>query len=651
LYKNGIKKYILCEYEKMSSSEESYRNFVNSLNVDELSKSLDDLLTKIVPKQNESLVNMLSFGMEHFKFDEKIEFDHSEYQKQYYKGLHKIIVLHHRFMEENLLTDNVYKIKFNKLFEIFHYWELAIRALCRVKIASNPVYDSSMNTDIGLARFTIITPEKNSPYQNLILYLLNCLTEEKLRKQGNMCMERVYTKEGYDTHAWVPKMSFKEFVYSRASKDFNHQQWHNLTSNASNAKNAISYLEDVRDPQFIDVVKDRHLFSFNNGIYETCVYNTEKEIYEDKWYAYEPEENENDALLLDSKRVACKYFDTDFIYHKNSDWYDIPTPYFQSILDYQKFPQDVCRWLYILVCGRILYNVSEMDEWQVMPFLKGKAKSGKSTIVTKVAKEFYHALDVGVLSNNIEKKFGLSALKDKFLFIAPEIKGDIGLEQCDFQTVISGEDTSIPEKFKTAGAMRWVVPGLMAGNEAPQYEDNSGSISRRLVVFNFKKKVTKANTQLGKKLAEELPSLLMKGNRAYMEAVRKYGKKDVWDNVLPVYFKKTQEDMAEQTNSLAHFLASSKLVFGPEFHCRYKAFLQAFNDHVRENNLTPHKFTEDYYSSVFEERKIEFEARSSKLDLVTNRKYTCAWLVGVNLVVEKDMQDDPHDDLEYNLLK
>ena len=65
----------------------------------------------------------------------------------------------------------------------------------------------------------------------------------------------------------------------------------------------------------------------------------------------------------------------------------------------------------------------------MLPFLKGAASSGKSTILTRVCRGLYEPADVGTLSNNIERKFGLSALHDKLLFIGPEIKSDIALEQ------------------------------------------------------------------------------------------------------------------------------------------------------------------------------------------------------------------------------
>lgn len=159
------------------------------------------------------------------------------------------------------------------------------------------------------------------------------------------------------------------------------------------------------------------------------------------------------------KHVACKHFDKDFDpFEELEDWRDIPTPYMQSVLDYQEFPPEVQDWAYILM-GRLLYQIDDWDGWQVIPFFKvrrpvglrraaaraaapsqsqspseacaqGVAGSGKSTLI-KVAKGFFEAVDVGVLSNNVEKTFGLSGLVDKLLFVAPEIKSDLRIEQAE----------------------------------------------------------------------------------------------------------------------------------------------------------------------------------------------------------------------------
>lgn len=624
----------------METPESMYRNEIFSTSIEDLPQALNELSKNIMPNCDEGFGKILSEGLNIFNVQDQDELHFERFQQHYYRALHKVVVLHHKFADEGLLVENgdegniKYLIQFNKLFEVFYYWEQAIRSLWRVKKASHPLYDSSLNTDIGLFRFKPIDPEINNHYQNLILYLLASLAERGWRRQVDQCMERIYTKDGYDTHAWQPVMDIQTFVYSRTQKDVNYQQWFNLTANPANPRNAVKYLTEVRDLHFIDVDKDRSLFSFRNGIYESRIWDKSTQTFTDRWYPHKSNKQKSGYLSKDlcPKRSACKYFDNDFDNFENyQDWYDIPTPNFQSILDHQHFSEDVCRWMYILLCGRLLHAVGDLDEWQVMPFLKGKAKTGKSTILTRVCKEFFHTLDVGVLSNNCEKKFGLSAIKDKLLFIAPEIKGNIGLEQCDFQTIISGEDTSVAEKYKTAGSVKWNTPGAMAGNEAPGYTDNQGSIARRMVVFNFAKKVKKGDTQLGKKLFNEISALIKKGNMAYLEAVERYGKNDIWD-VLPSYFKETQRDMAEQTNSLIHFLGSDKLKFGENEICRQKMFIQAYNEHVRENSLQKCTWKRDFYEGIFEDAGIEITDRLSLMDIHANRKFHCIWLKGVDII-------------------
>jgi ABC-type molybdenum transport system ATPase subunit/photorepair protein PhrA len=111
----------------------------------------------------------------------------------------------------------------------------------------------------------------------------------------------------------------------------------------------------------------------------------------------------------------------------------------QKVLNYQKLDEDVARWVYVFM-GRLCFDVNEIDGWQVIPFIKGIAQSGKSTLITKVCRKFYETEDVAVLSNNIEKKFGLSSIVNGFMFISPEVKGDLQLEQAEFQSLVSGED-------------------------------------------------------------------------------------------------------------------------------------------------------------------------------------------------------------------
>lgn len=596
--------------------ESLYRKEVFEAPIEQLNIMLQEVSEQFIPNPEMGLIQILKEGMNLFQVSDDEELQYDSFQKNYYKALHKIVVLHHRFAEEGLLLESegdhcVHNlILFNKLFEIFHYWESAIRSTWYVKKASHPLYDSSLNTDIGLFRFKPIDPDANNCFQNLILYLLTILAKRSWRRQGDQCMERIYTNDGFDTHAWRPVMDIKTFVYSVTQMDVNYQHWYNLTQNASNAPNAVKYLTNVCDLHFIDVVKNRKLFSFPNGIYESAIWDEEKEIYVDRWYPHckSREDTESKYVSYDicPKLSACKYFEEPFNnFDDYEDWYDIPTPHFQSILDYQEFPEEVCRWMYILLCGRLLHEVSELDEWQVMPFLKGKAKTGKSTILTRVCKQFFHTLDVGVISNNVESKFGLSAVDGKMLFIAPEVSEKFQLEQCDFQTMISGEDTSVAVKFQTAKAVRWTVPGAMAGNQSPGYSDNQGSISRRLIVFAFRNKVKKGDTQLGKKLDGEISAIIKKGNRAYIEAVNKYGKCDIW-NILPQYFRDTRDAEAEASNILLGFLKSEYVEIDPEAFCEKTKFVTALKEYCSTNSFPFLPWKKDQFESVFDDNGIKY---------------------------------------------
>jgi len=259
--------------------------------------------------------------------------------------------------------------------------------------------------------------------------------------------------------------------------------------------------------------------------------------------------------------------------------------------------------------GRLCYEVGDLDGWQCIPFLKGVARSGKSTIITKVFKKWYESEDVKTLSNNIESKFGLSSICDSLMFIAPEVKGDLALEQAEFQSLVSGEDVSIAVKHASARSMEWKTPGCLGGNEVPGWKDNSGSILRRILPFNFSKQVKDADPHLDEKLNEELPAILLKCVRAYIEYSRMYSSKDIW-NVVPPYFKEIQKKVAMVASVLTNFLEQPQVKYGKELYIPQREFVALYQTHCQANNLGRPKFNEDAYAGPFSSRDLEVRVAS-----------------------------------------
>lgn len=491
----------------------------------------------------------------------------------------------------------------------------------------------------GLARFSPLEQDDGlTKFQSLLLYLLNQAFIRGYRRYGSDMFQRRVI-DGKDTCAWTRVSSIKDFIFDVTRKEVNFAQWCNLTSNVNNANGVVEYLTACRDLQLQDLVKNRHIFAFRNGVYVSS---------EDKFYLHADVPS---RLVADE--VACRYFDLDFddkTIDDHDDWFGIDTPHLQGILDHQKFGPDISRWLYVFI-GRLLYEVDELDAWQVIPFFKGQAGTGKSTLLLKVCAQFFDADDVGILSNNIERKFGLYAIADKLIFVAPEIKGDLQMEQAEFQSVVSGEAVQLNIKYKKAQTVaRWRVPGVLAGNEAPNWVDNAGSISRRLVIFDFTQRVDNADMDLGKKLALEMPAILRKCNRAYRDAARKCASRSIW-KFLPPYFQQTKQDLVESVNSLESFLASGAIAFDENAYMPFDDFVGMYHLFCDARGLRRMKVDKDFKTRLtMHNLPIDRKARLVYPRTAGDAGAGCVmggvdWLLGVDVraAVNDDTNDDNND--------
>lgn len=477
--------------------------------------------------------------------------------------------------------------------------------------------------------------ESATPFQKCLIFVLDELYKAGYRRYKGHCCEEIKTIEGFRTRAWRQKMTIEDFVYSLAQKDDDFNNWKNFTSRGSIFRDVIDNISKCMDPQFPTIIKRRHVWSFKNGVFVGKEWDPDLGVYKCSFYPYDSKE----FGCLDPTIIACKYFDQQFDdFSHLENWQDIPTPHFDTVLQYQKFSKEVCNWAYVMG-GRLCFNIGELDTWQIIPFFKGIAKSGKSTLITKVFKKFYEGEDVGTLSNNIEKKFGLSAIKDGFMFIAPEVKGDLALEQAEFQSIVSGEDVSVAVKNKTAVSIEWNVPGILGGNEVPGWKDNSGSVLRRILPWNFSKQVRIADPQLDEKLESELPIILLKCVKGYIDYANKYRNQDIW-NAVPEYFKTIQKQVAKVANSLIHFLESTIVDKGKDQYVPQNLFVAAFNTHCKNNNLGQHKFHEDFYVGPFSSYDIEVRNESVSY---RGRQYPLQPVIfGIDLIEDQLMTGNNH---------
>jgi len=975
-------------------------------------KLLDQLYQKwiVKPNQQNNMFDYLKLAISNFNLStENLQiglFDRAQKVVKF-----ELTYLHMFMVKPDDIDDekrNEYEGKFTKLFRAVIDAENAIGSSLYL-MSSMTLEDigKEKTTKLEMFRHSELDYESLTACQSLIMYLLGQLQRKEYRRyvveDKGMCYQKIYNDKGHDTHAWKPAMTVKNFIFDMTRIEINANMWKNLTSSKENGKFVAQYLTDCLEPEFEDLSKDRHIFSFKNGVYITKVRGPD-DGWIDQWIPFEGHE----AKKIGASVVSSKYFDLDFEDCSSyEDWFDIVKkncPFFMSVMDYQQWPEDVQRWMCILT-GRMLYDVGELDDWQVYIFLLGLAGSGKcqsygskvmlysgrfeeiqnikvgqqlmgddstprtvlatsnayddlyrvkqvsgedyvvnvdhilslkisymnkrgdgrglntnrringrtytmddvvdisvgdymrlskgqkhalkgykvpvvfpeqqvpldpyliglwlgdgnsgdvgftnqdaailrylayklpeyncylqfcgeyhyrfqtlekgtgrnfikqhlkglnlinnkhvpdiykynsrekqlkllaglldtdgslgsncydivqknytlakdieyiarclgftakvvecqkgcqtgaigtyyrqtisgngiddipcliprkkanprmqiknnlftgitiapveqafydqgpeyhrrysiqidgnqryllgdhtvthnSTIIENILKQLYEAADVGIAGNNIEKKFGLSGLVGKKIVVGPEIKGNWGIDQAELQSMISGESVQVNTKFKQASSQKFNAPIAIAGNVAPDFQDNAGSMSRRTIVFPFEYKVKKSDTRLGQKIQKELSYIIQGSNKGYLDAIDRHGTSGIWE-VLPELFKVTQESLAESTNALTHFLKTDLVVLGKDLYCREKVFVAAFNDHCKESHFLNSKWTGQFYSGPFADFGIRLikNGRRRYPNLPGEKVFNGTFITGVDI---KEGNNNMADDDEQN---
>lgn len=544
--------------------------------------------------------------------------------------------VHRRFRDTQELDDTLAN-RCNRVCELLFYADLVLKGIVRMKVASKIGYTSLMNNEVGVNRFRPMICDDLLPQQMLILFMLKKLAVNNYRKCRDKVMQAVFTRDGHYTTAWKEVCTIDEFIHKNISKEINFEQWQFLTSGKDVDLRIANYLEKHDDHEFPSVVKNRHAFAFKNGVYYADAVD-DKGKWCDAFYPYGSKEHK-----IPGDIVSCKYTDMDLTSFDIVDPSNIPTPVLDSVLRYQKFTDEELYWLYVFL-GRLLFDVGDKDGWQVMMYFKGQAGSGKSTIINNVCKNFYEAADVGTISNNTERQFGLGSIADKFLVIGPEIKADFKLEQAEFQSMTSGEAMSVAQKYKNTKEINWRSPLVFAGNEVPNWFDNSGSLQRRMIIFQFNEIVRDGDTQLGKKVEREYPNILVKAVRCYMQEAKRCGHKDVW-NFLPKRFTDYKNAMAESTNSLVSFLRSDRVKLGEDCYVLRKDFIAALRLHAQEHGFKVPKWHIDYYSGPFASYGITMKETRLEYPIGSGVKKHRWFVQGVRLEEDEQMFLDGPDDL------
>lgn len=547
-----------------------------------------------------------------------------------------IICLGSELQQRKLMntTDHIdTTIQYNNLLEKVHYAKNAYNQYLAFTRTKEDGYDWNMNTDVTMFRFAPFVFDDLKPFQKLVFILMDHMHTHNLKRVDDKIYEQIYTTSGIGTHAWKEKSSILEEVHRQCNMVTNYKNWALMTTGKDIDKQLVEHFMNTKDTRFMMLEKNRHVFAFENGLYitDTNVIGIESDLLTDRFIEYHTDQ----INLVKNDIVACKYFSTKFTCVNDQNPESIDTPFLDQIFNYQKLDEEVIRVCYMFI-GRMLYDVGELDTWQVMPMYLGTAASGKSTIINIVT-YIYESENVGVMGNNFQKIFGLADIYDKFCFVAPEVKKDFNIDSAELQEIMSGGTLNVNIKCRKSVRVDWKATGIFGGNEVPNFVDNSGSIQRRVVVTRFDKKVIDKDPLLHKKLQGDIDKIIRKCNLYYLEYVNKYGHKDIWKYVLPDYYTKTQALLASATNSLAAFMESDVLELDATRYIPYDEFWKRFNLFCQENNMNKQRITVDFYQSNFDKYGLSVSKDNKKYPPQGGKMYrNTKFILGVDINMDDD---------------
>lgn len=526
--------------------------------------------------------------------------------------------------------------------------------------AQTPFEDGSEHLDAVL-RFQLPV-EKMKPKQLVLFKILNYMRINQWRHIGEVVLKQVYAHDResgiqYPTHTWVRVNTIPHMMAQFMSPHMDPSIANVLTQQLSARTEIQKVLTDWVGREFPVVEKDRHVFSFRNGIYDAM---------QRKWFPY------RGAEQLPSHIVAAKFFDQDFPeqyadreFLRNGGWRRIPLPRYNQILELQFGPvpeypgadqiddevlseQNKVVLTHFFFQGQLIYWVNELDRFQVAPYYKGFPGTGKSTI-SAVAQTMYEAEDVSDIANRGEQVFGVSTFYKCFIAANTDVRRDFNLDASFLQKAISGEQVRVAVKNQVGESVIWKTRLLFAGNMFPRFDGECArALSRRLIVFQLDRPVPSGadNPHLQTDITDnEMGAFILKSNEAYRqwldgEYVPGYGRvpgaaRQRLSKYLAEPFMKQASYINQQMNHLEKFIADSgKIEYEPGSRVLLTELAAALQQYIRsigEREVNVSFRDRDVFLPILRQNRLDW-ANEEAVHPVTRVMMRSEWILGCRLV-------------------
>ncbi len=154
--------------------------------------------------------------------------------------------------------------------------------------------------------------------------------------------------------------------------------------------------------------------------------------------------------------------------------------------------------------------------------LIGSGANGKSVLLSILEETLGSENVVGVQPSQFDNKFQRAHLQHKLANVVTEIRQGEVIADAELKGIVSGEPSTVENKFKDPFTMRPYATCWFATNHMPHTRDFSEALFRRALIIKFSRVFSSAeqNPKLKDDLLGELPGILNMALDAYAEGVK-----------------------------------------------------------------------------------------------------------------------------------
>lgn len=342
-------------------------------------------------------------------------------------------------------------------------------------------------------------------------------------------------------------------------------------------------------------------------------------------------------------------------------WSELDTPVMSQVLDFQfpeegspyragappsvldiPFPQ-LIKFTALAMMGRWVLPLGKYDTFQRFIAFLGAGGTGKTILLERIMKQWFPSEFVATLSSKMEEMFGLQGMEDKWVMVADEMRGRVGIDSSDLLCMVGGSTVKVRTKLKGAtDVTRWKAQIAMGGNIWPtNLVDIANSTKRRTVAVSMNRPVPLPQKADGMedRAAGEIGFCLLKCCAAYrslLQHMRMHGEAGrpiSFNRFLDPWFVDQADQWIDSVNLFDHFLSTGPFVFDldavmPRLYMPAEAVELMFQAWSAGRGNVRHD--QSAFRSAFAARNIAYTERQGRM-----AQEEFAWPVGSTNIMRK----------------